>query len=529
MAKHTVRAGLLLSTFALALSTGCGKKQAPTSTRQVLRFSLSGDPATLDPALMTGSAEIMLADALFEGLTARHPRDLSPQPGLAEKWDVSEDGLTYTFHLRPAKWSNGEPLTAHDFAYSWRRALAPKTGAEYAYLLYCIKNAEAFNSGKTTVPDSVAVTAPDEATLQVVLERPTAYFLELTAFPILAPVSRTCVENHAGQWTRPENMVCNGAFVLKQQRQQQDLSLARNPLYWGAANVKLEEIRALVVRSEDTAFRMYHAGELDWLRGMPAAKIERMKGREDYRCGPHLGTEFYRFNVTKPPLDDVRVRKALSLAIDRAVICKHIRKRGEQAARSFAPTFTPNYEPAQGLGTDVATAQKLLAEAGYPGGKGFPKLEILYNTSDDRKKVALAVQDMWQKNLGIEVAMLNQEWKIYLANMKNLQYDVARSSWVADYADANTFLEIFISESGNNRTGWAEERYDKLIAEAAQTVDAAERRQLLRKAESVLLNEGVPIAPLYFYTNVYLLSPKVKGFHHNVLDLHPFKSIEIAQ
>jgi oligopeptide transport system substrate-binding protein len=494
----------------------------------VLTFNNGVEPQSLDPTLMTGLPEHTIAMGLFEGLTSLHPRTLRPVPGVARGWAVSPDGRTYTFQLRPTLWSNGEPLTASDFVYAWRRALDPATAAEYAYMLYGIENARAYNQGHLTDATKLGVRAPDDHTLVVRLDHPIAYFLELTAFATFAPVYRHAVEKHGDRWTLPDHMVCNGPFTLDEWRQHQRIVLRKNPRYWNASRVALEEIRVLAIDDAETALKKYLNREVDWIREVPGPKVAQVASLPGFRYSPELGTYFYRVNVTREPLDDPRVRKALNLAIDKRAIARYLLRAGQRPARSFVPPILPGYTPVEGADYDPDLARSLLAEAGFPGGKGLPRLRLLYNTSEAHKQIAETIQHMWRTELGVRIQLLNQEWKVYLDSMSHLDYDIARSSWIGDYGDPNTFLDCFVTGGGNNRTGWSHRDYDDLIRQAAQQPEPLRRMATLQKAERILMCDELPILPIYFYVNTYLVHPSVRGVHDNARNYHPFQYIYIA-
>jgi len=501
---------------------------ARLAASQELIFNNGVEPQSLDPALMTGLPEHTIALGLFEGLTGLHPRTLVPVPGVARRWDISPDGRTYTFHLRPARWSNGDPLTAAHFVYAWRRALDPDTAAEYAYMLYGIENARAINEGKLGDPKQLGVRAADDHTLVVRLEHPIAYFLQLTAFGTFAPVHPGCLKAHDDQWTRPAHMVCNGPFVLHEWRQHERIVLKKNPHYWDAARVALTTLHILAIDDAETALKKYLNGEVHWIREVPGPKVAETSRIPGFRYAPELGTYFYRFNVTRPPLDDARVRKALNLAVDKQAIAHYLLRAGQRPARSFVPPILAGYRPVEGPDYDVAEARRLLAEAGFPGGRGFPTLELLYNTSEAHKQIAEAIQHMWSTHLGIRITLLNQEWKVYLDSMAHLDYHIARSAWIGDYADANTFLDCFLTGGGNNRTGWSRPAYDRLIDQAAREPDPDRRTRLLQDAERILVCDEMPIMPIYFYVNSYLVHPSVRGLYNNARNYHPFHYIYIA-
>ncbi|MEE9514799.1 MAG: peptide ABC transporter substrate-binding protein [Candidatus Brocadiales bacterium] len=485
------------------------------------------EPETLDPALLTGFVEGRIVAALFEGLTQYQPENLSPTPGVAKSWTVSEDLLTYTFYLRESRWSNGERLTAHDFLYSWKRALHPMTAADYAYQLYYLKNARPFNEGILTEFSEVGVRALDDYTLQVRLETPTAFFLDLTSFPTLMPVNRKCLETYGEYWTRPENMVCNGPFHLVEWKINNKIYMEKNPLYWDAQRVKLKSVDALSIESLNTGFNVYETGDADLLYGLPLSLIDILRGREDFHTNVFLATSFIRFNVTAPPFDDVRVRKAFDMTIDKERIVKYVTKGGEVPATTLVPPGMPDYQSPTGLPFNPEEARRLLAEAGYPGGRGFPYTEYLFNTSEANKDIAEVIQQMWKTNLGVGVTLVNQEWKVFLSTMKNLDYQICRGNWIGDYIDPNTFLDMFVTDGGNNRTGWSNRRYDELIRAAAGERDSNRRMELFREAEKILVVDELPILPVYYYSSLNMYRPDIIGIFPNVLNIHPWKYIRV--
>ncbi len=510
----------------------------PHEEKADFTFINGPEPETIDPALMTGVIEGRLVAALFEGLTNYDPKDLSPIPAIAKEWQISDDGLTYTFYLRKSNWSNGEPLTAHDFVYSWKRALAPETAADYAYQLYYIKNAKPFNEGALTDFGEVGVSAVDDYTLVVTLEHPTPFFLFLTAFPTLQPVNRRCIEKYGDNWTKEGNIVSNGPFSLKGWKINQKIRLVKNPYYWDVEHVSINSIDVLTVESANTAFNTYETGCADLVSAIPMQLIDVLKGRPDFHTSTYLGTYFYRFNVTKPPFNDVRVRKAFVMAVNKEEIVKYVTRGGEIPARSFVPPDMPGYNPpippfnkggiegGLGLPYNAEEARRLLAKAGYPDGKGFPRTELLFNTSEANKDIAEVIQQMLKKNLNVNISLINQEWKVLLSSMKRLDYQLCRSSWVGDYVDPNTFLDMFVTNGGNNRTGWSNDEYDGLITEAAKEFDRHKGLEIFRKAERILLEEA-PILPLYHYVSYNMFRPHVKGIYPNILDIHPLKYVSI--
>jgi oligopeptide transport system substrate-binding protein len=516
--------------LALLVLFSTGAPPAAGAEAQVFRLNNMAEPESLDPGVVTGVPEHRILSNLFEGLTTTDPKDLSPRPGMASSWTVSKDGLTYTFKLRNARWTDGNPVRAQDFVYAWERVLNPKMGAKYAQQLFYLKNGEDYNKGRITDFSRVGAKALDDRTLQVTLRCPTAYFLDLTSFYTLYPVPRWAVEAHGKDWIKPGKIVSNGPFRLVSWVPQKEVVVEKNPQHWDAASVKLQKAVFLPTDDINTAYKQFLAGESDWVTTVPPAQIDTARNRPDFYVTPYLGTYYFRFNVTRPPLTDVRVRKALSMAVDRDSLTKYVTKAGEIPTSSFVPAGMRGYEGARGLPFDVAAAKKLLAEAGYPGGKGFPKVELLYSTSELHRVVTQAVQQMWKESLGVQVDLTNVEWKVYLARQSSLDYQVSRAGWIGDYVDPNTFLDMWITAGGNNQTGWSNTRYDDLIGRAAcQIVNGRDRMRALQEAEKILVLDEVPIMPLYTYVNKGMLSRRVKGWSPNILDQHPLKYLSLGR
>lgn len=580
-------------------------------------FNNDTEVESLDPAVVTGQPEGRIIDELYEGLVRLGPKDREPIPGVAERWEVSEDGKTYTFHLRKdAKWSDGSPVTADDFVYSMRRFLDPQTLAEYAYQAWYLKNARRFSRAARGVKvgdpveielherpegappfaqgillrgelvrvetdpdasqeglddpakytdlrtfvveidgerrsfrvgdygledaepckqltlafDQVGFRATDQYTIETELDAPAPYWLNLLGFYPLSPVNRRCVETHGpGEWIKAGNLVTNGPYTLEFRRIRDRIRLRKNPHYWNRENVALETIDALAVNSLTTSFNLYETGEVDWIgKVTPIIARELFDAdppRDDFNPDAQFGTYFYLFNTTRPPFDDPRVRKALTMALDRPEIVTTA-CAGELPARSITPPGLPNYEPPECDGLNVEAARKLLAEAGYPDGIGFPKIEILYNNDEIHQTIAELVRKQWRRGLGIDVATRNEEWSTSLASIRQKDYDVARRSWIGDYLDPNTFLDMFVTDGENNNTGWANPEYDRLIREAKFEADPAKRLELLTEAEQMLMTE-LPIMPIYYYVSRSMVAPYVYGWHNNLEDRHPLWCLSI--
>ena len=500
--------------------------------RADLVFANGGEAETLDPALMTAQLDMRLAYALFEGLTVYNAAG-EPQPGVAESWDISPDATIYTFHLRPdALWSNGEHVTAQDFVSSWRRTLTPATAARNSYQLYYLKNGQRFNDPASGLTDfsQVGMRALDERTLRVELEHPTPFFLDLCCTSALLPVHLPTVQRWGDAWTKPAHIVTNGAFTLEDWRLNDRLRLRKNPRYWNRENVRLQSIDALPISQANVALNFFASGECDLLmdKGLvPVTLIGDLRHKPYFHSAPFLGAFFIRFNCSRPPFNDPHVRQAFSLVVDKRLLVEKITKAGEVAATSFVPPGTGGYQPPEpGLGYDPVRARQLLTEAGFPGGRGFPPFSFLYNNGEQNQYIGVELKSMFERELGVTMGLRPQENKAYLNTMSSLDSDRARSSWVGDYNDPNTFLDMWVTDGGNNRCGWSSPVYDGLIADAAREADSTKRFDIFRRAETLLVREATPICPLYFYVGIQLYhDDQLGGVQSNVLDEHPIREM----
>jgi len=519
----------------MAINSGCKKRETDVVRgirEQVLHRGLAADLTGLDPHLETGLPEINVISALFEGLVGEDPVDGHPVPGVAESWNVTPDALTYTFHLRPnAKWSNGEPVTAADFTGSIRRVLTKSLGADNAAMLFVLANAESWYQGGLTDFSQVGVAAIDDRTLRLTLAHPAPYLLSLLSHPVWYPVHLPTLEKNGGamkrdsRWTDPATFVGNGPFVLKANRRGEVIVTDKSPTYWDAATVRLNSIHFHPAADVDGEERAFRAGQLHITESLPVAKVEsyRRDQPDVLRISPFLDTYFYRLNTTRPGLDNKLMRQALSLALNRRAIVEKIIRGGQQPARSFTPPGLDGYVPPDGLKEDLARAKQLLAEAGYPDGKGLAPLEIMINVSGNHRAIAEAIQQMWRQ-LGVQVEVNNMEMSSLFAKRRALDYSVLRAEWVADFADPKSFLDVFRGGSNNNHTGWNSLKYDAALHAADRTADPAARLKLLAEAEAVLMDE-VPIIPIYHFTTVRLVHPAVRGWHPLPLDRHPYKHV----
>jgi oligopeptide transport system substrate-binding protein len=511
----------------------------PAKKEMVLNVNIGTEPQHTDPNKATGVPDNHITLHCFEGLTRLKSSEVLP--GAAEKWDILENATKYVFHLRKnAKWSNGDPVTAHDFVFSWKRALNPETKSEYAYQLYYIKGAEDYNLGKEKTPDKVGVKALDDYTLEVTLEAPCLYFLYMTAFPTYYPLNQKVVQADNEGWAaKVETYVGNGPMKMVKWDHKSKVELVPNEHYWDRASIKLDKLVLTMVEELSTELTMFEAGQLDVTNDVAESEIPRCRETPHWHPVPNLGTYYYLFNVTKKPLTDVRVRKALTMAIDRKTIVEKIlNNAGFIPATAYVPfgladasaggkdfrevggAYYPEYDP--------DTAKKLLAEAGYPDGKGFPKLEILYNTSERHKKIGEAIQAMWKKNLNIDVSLQNQEWGVYLDNRTKLNYQVARAGWIGDYYDPMTFLDMWTSTSGNNDTGWKNKQFDEIISKAKKTADNVERFKLMHQAEDMIMNEQI-VAPIYFYVEPKMVRNTLKNAWFSALSVHDYSRATIEK
>ncbi|MDP4591797.1 MAG: peptide ABC transporter substrate-binding protein [Opitutales bacterium] len=533
-----------------SLLVGCGDGRTTAEKKAAegyLIINNMAEPSGLDPQTVTGLSESHIVGALFEGLVNYDPKDLHPIPGIAESWTMSADGRTWTFRLRQAaKWSNGDPITAADFLFSYERMLRPSFGAEYASMLHGIRGAKDFAAGRTKDFRTVGVRATDAHTLVIELEHPIPYFLQLLCHHSWIPVHPPTILRFGAidalntPWTRPGAMVSSGAFTLESWEVARRVVVRKNPLYWNAKEVVLDavEFRAIAdLFAEERAFR---GGELHVTGAVPPYKVAKLRADKapQLRIDPFLATAFVWVNcdiigakpadkAARKALSDPRVRRALGMALDRNLIAEKVLRAGEKPALHFTPPGTGGFQPTARWKQDAAEARRLLAEAGYPGGKGLPKFDYLYATSEGQQMVAQAYQEMWRRELGVEVELRNLEWKVYLTAMRKGEFHLCRGAWVGDYNDPNTFLEMLITGNELNNCNWSDAEYDRLLGLAARESDAAKRFGYFQLAEARLV-EQAPVLPVVFNTNKYLMRPEVQGWHPTLLDQHPLSAVRLV-
>lgn len=610
-----------------------GKVEPPAG--QHLRYITGSEPESLDPQTSSGQPEARLYMALFEGLVEYHPKTMQPVPAVAERWVVDEDAAEFVFFLRRnARWSNGDPVTAHDFVYTFRRALSPSLASRTAYMAYDIKYGQAYNSGGSFVRDpstgrfltaaeaapatagtsvavglnpppdveklhaeelarqgeqaapdtefhkyihaptrlvvpkdpaarekaakanprlaallegkelvpvraeDIGVEAVDDHTLRITLAQPAPYFVGLLAHQLFRPVPRKAIEAHGNAlWTKPANIITNGPFRLKTHRPYNEIVVVKEPNYWDAATVRLESITFYPLEDQATMLNLYNTGEVDAIynHSVPAPWLKAgVRQYKDYMDAPENANEYYQINTTKPPMNDARVRRAFSLALDRRALADY--KVVVKPSTAFVPEgIFPGYPQPRPEGYNPERAKQLLAEAGFRDGAGnfdpkkFPvsEVEIVYSTAEANRQVAERVQAIWQQTLGLTIPLRNVEWKTFLKMRSNLEYKgFARSAWGGDYMDPYTFLGIFSTPSGDNGTGWFDPAYAALLKEANSTPDQTRRYQLLAEAEAKLL-DAQPIIPMWTAATNWMKKPYVKGLYPNPGTLHPWKHVYI--
>ncbi len=568
----------LMLALLLVLSS-CGRSPEP---READLIFVSIEHKFLDPQRMTWLHDIRIGECLFEPLLRFRLTDMTVEGATAERWEVSKDGLTYTFHLRPAaQWSNGDPVTAQDFAFAWRRALLQEFACDYSQFFFRIKGARdffdwrteqlaRFNQPGTDKPDAaklweqtqkkfketVGIATPDDLTLVVTLEKPCPYFIELCAFTTFVPNHRASLEKEIKlndstgllemddtYWTDPKRLIGNGPYVLVRRNFKIDLLLHQNPCYWNKAGMGNTSILEKVSEDPQSAMMIYNNGEADWLPDMPtasalAADLVAQK-RSDVHLVPSVATYFYNFNCSqtlpdgrKNPLSDPRVRRALSMGIDRDTIVRQVTRLNQPTAVTFTPPGTlPGYQSPVESGThyDIEAAKKLLAEAGYPGGKGLTGISILFNTGQGHETVAQFIKRTWEEKLGVVVTLEPMEQNNFADRLKKHEFTISRASWFADYRDPTTFLDKFQTGNGNNDPGYQNLGYDERLQQAESETDPARRMAILRDAESLLMSEQ-PIAPIYHYVNLHVFNAdKVKNMNLNAWNFRRLELVKVEK
>lgn len=534
-------ARFLSSLLALLLLASCAPKEPRSAQSSAklpeLALGNGAEPADLDPHVATAFTDMNVLTALFEGLTVLDEASSKPLPGQAESWTTSKDGLVWTFKLRPdLRWSDGQALTAEDFVFSFRRILSPDMAAEFSALLWPLKNARALSLGQIKDPGQLGARVIDARTLELTLEEPCPWFLSLISNQAWFPVPRHVIEKHGSwnqrgtRWTLPGALVSNGPFRLQEWRPNARLVVEKNPAYWDAAQSKIERITFYPNENLATDERNFRTGKLQATYDLQPEKIAsyRKENPAVLRIDPFFETFFLRLNTKQAPLNQAKVRLALAYAIDRAALCNAVLKDSRLPASSITPPGAGTYQAPKGPVWNPDKARQLLAEAGYPGGRGFPALELQFKSDDIHRGIMEAIQEMWSRELGIHATLAPLEQKSWLENQRTLSFQVTSSRWIGDYLDPNTFLELWLGDNGKNQTGWANAEYDKLIQEAAKTMDDKTRYELQAKAEALLL-EHAPVVPIFYGTRVYLLQKDIGNWPPSALGLRRYQYISITE
>ena len=508
------------------------------SEADVFTYALESDPESLDPMKISGVPGGRVAYNLFEGLLmparttegAESPDDLV-RPGIAKDWDVSDDGTTYTFHLREdAQWSNGDSVTAQDFIYSWKRTLLPGYPVDYVQLFYVIRGVRDYNNEETESNwEDVGIEAPDEYTLEIELEHPTPYFPQLVAFYTFFPQPKGPVESHGGDWTSPEHIVTNGAYTLASREEGEQLVLEKNPNYWDADSVSVERARIRIISDSETLVEDYRDEKLHWTgRSITPWQVPEFRDHADFRREPTLGTYYVQINVTDEEhfRSEPAFARALRLAIDREALIEEHLNGVFEPADSFVPDEVSGYESDAEIGTDVERAKELIEELDVPSGEALGTIELLYNEGKLQRRVAEALEARWKETLGLDVELVAKPWEKYLESLDITAYEMARSGWVGDYDDPMTFLELWTTDNGNNDTGWSDEAYDELIEKARAAPQSSDRREHFHEAESLLLERG-PVIPIFHYVSHELVGSQIEGYEPHNRDIHLLKDLSV--
>ena len=499
------------------LSAGCKRAdEAPVrGADNYFRVNLGTEPPSLDWSLATDHVSFNVISNLMVGLT-EFDKELKPAPVIAKAWELHDGGRRIIFHLRDdVKWSDGQQVRAQDFEFSWKRLLDPKTASEYAYILFDIVNAQGYHEGKIPEAADVGVRALEDFKLEVRLHHPASYFLAITTFEVTFPQRRDVIEKFGSSWTEPGKIVTNGPFLLSSWKHENEIELSANPGFFGGKPA-MDRVRMFMINEKTTALAMYEQGQLDFVdnHSIPIFEKERLSKQRGFKRVPQLRGYYYGFRTDRAPFHDPRVRRAFMMAVDRRVF-PDILQGGQIPAPSWIPPGMLAHNGKIGLPFNPVEARRLLREAGYPDGKGFPPVVLAYNTEEDHKLVAEAAQSMWQRNLGVLVKLENQEWKVYLKQLQSNPPALFRLGWGADYPDPDNFMKLFTADSGNNNTRWKSKEYDQLLAQAARELDVKRRTQLYDAAQKILCETELPIMPLFWEAESTLLNPHFTGLEFN--------------
>lgn len=505
--------------------------------QQILYLANGDDPAILDPHLATGLSERNILQALFEGLVSFDANTQQALPGVASRWEISEDQTRYTFYLHPhAQWSNGEAVVAEDFVYAWERVLNPQNAASYAYMLYPLKNAQAYNKGTLADFAQVGVKALGKHELSVELAQATPYFLQLLHHPALYPVHRATLEKFKTEnpllssWTRPENIVSNGPFKLDTWKLNSNVKVLKNPHYWDKNAIKLNGVIFQHISDKGVEERAFRTGQVH-ATNTPRIAIEKFAVYQEEQpkqlvSTPLYASIYFTFNTARKPFNDPKVRRALALAIDRETLVNQVLKAGEKPTYSFAPANSQGFIPRQHFSFDPQKARELLSQAGYPKGKNFPAFKLQIVNGETNLNTAIAIQEMWRKHLNVNMQIHGQEWKSWLQTRAAMDFDLCTGSWYADFVDPANFFDVLRSDSGNNHTAWKNSNYDKLLNLAASSREQKQRYANLEKANALLAQE-MPVIPLFQPMNNNLVNESVRGWRPDPAGMLRYQTIEL--
>ena len=538
---HAAKSFLLLFRFVLitAMFLPTLSHAQKNKRTQILRISQPVDVAVIDPAKSAVIEESNVIEQMYEGLVVYGPKDALPKPGAASEWKISKDLKTYTFRIRKnAKWSDGSDLYAKDFVYAWKRILTPQTGSPWAYMIFNVKNARDFYEGKLKDFNQVGIRALADKVLEVKLEKPQPYFLNWLCHSSMSPFKEeSSGASKARDPMKTGLVVSNGAFIITGHQPKEKVVLKPNGFYWDAKSVSLDEVDFYPVENENTGLKMYETGLLDIHgAGIPSDKVTFLMGRKDFYRSNYLGVYFYRFNTKRKPFDDVLVRRALDMAVDKKIITDKIMRGGQNPAYNIVPQGISWYDPPQGVGYDPSEAREILRKAGYcvkglksKGCRKFPGFEILFNTQGNHRLIAEAMQAMFHENLGVsDIKLVNMDFRTVRARIKEGDYDISRGGWIGDFIDPATFIGLWTQGSGNNDTGWSDKKFEKLISQADMTIDLKKRADLFASSEKIL-NQELPFLPVYFFVRLYLKKDYVKDYYSNILDKHQLKYVYFSQ
>ena len=520
-----------------AANNGANNKNAESQTAssesggtKILRTNNKTEPGSLDPAIIKGTHESFVVYHAFEGLM-RYDENDKLVPAQAESYEVSDDGMTYTFKLRDGlKWSNGDPLTAKDFEYAWKRVIDPKLASDYSFQITTyVKGAEEYFNGEGSI-DDVGIKALDDKTLEVQLKAPTPYFLDITAFYTLLPVNEKVVSANPDWAKDPQGteFVSNGAFKITEWNHKENIKMVKNDNYVDADKVKLDGLHFDLLEDDNTAYQKYEGGEYDVLVSpAPAVTAKAVQSKDpELQMGKDLGVYYFEFNTTKKPFNNVNVRKALAMALDRKTIVDNIAQGGQMPAEGIIPyglndDAGKDFREANGnlITEDKAKAKELLEKGLKEEGMTMDDLKnctLSYNTDEAHKKIAQALQEMWKQNLGVELNLENMEFQVLLDNRKAGNFEIARAGWMGDYKDPMTMLDLFMTDNPQNDSKWSNKEFDALLKKASSTGDQKVRMDSMKAAEKIMMEE-MPVIPVYFYTQPRLQKPNVTGVYKPLL------------